>query len=233
MIVTGDKHGKWNDRIGHYLGKDDKVIVAGDLGFGFFGKDEESEERALDELARLPYTILFCDGNHENFDKLNNYPVSEWNGGRVHLIRENIIHLMRGEIYDIDGNRIFVMGGGTSRDKIYRPLRISRWPEELPNDWEYQNAMQNLKRVGYEVNYIVTHTAPTDTIEFMKQHGWNINLPAHEEWVLNSFLNWIQENVRYKEWYLGHFHIDKVLWKNQYVLFHAIRNLETGELVKQ
>ena len=29
---------------------------------------------------------------------LNNYKVEMWNGGKVHKIRNNIIHLMRGQV---------------------------------------------------------------------------------------------------------------------------------------
>lgn len=43
-------------------------------------------------------TILFADGNHEQFDALNSYSVDEWNGGKVHIIEPGIIHLMRGQV---------------------------------------------------------------------------------------------------------------------------------------
>ena len=35
-----------------------------------------------------PFTTLFVDGNHENFDLLNTLPEKEWNGGRVHVVRD-------------------------------------------------------------------------------------------------------------------------------------------------
>lgn len=56
-----------------------------------------------DFLEKQKYTVLFIDGNHEDFQKLYNYPVEIWNGGRVHKIRKNVIHLMRGEIYRLMG----------------------------------------------------------------------------------------------------------------------------------
>ena len=60
---------------------------------------------------------MFVDGNHENYTRLyNDYPVEEWNGGKVHRIRDSVIHLMRGEIYDIDNKKIFVFGGAFSHD---------------------------------------------------------------------------------------------------------------------
>lgn len=33
-------------------------------------------------LNDRPFTTLFVDGNHENFDLLNAYPVENWHGGK-------------------------------------------------------------------------------------------------------------------------------------------------------
>ena len=48
---------------------------------------------------------VFIDGNHENYDRLSAYPVTEWRGGKVHRIADNILHLMRGQVFEIDGVR--------------------------------------------------------------------------------------------------------------------------------
>ena len=56
------------------------------------------------------------DGNHENFDLLNAYPGKEWRGGRVHEVRPHVLHLMRGQVYVIDGLTWFTMGGAASHD---------------------------------------------------------------------------------------------------------------------
>ena len=49
-------------------------------------------------------------GNHENFTRLYNYPIEEWHGGKVHKIRDSVLHLMRGEIFDIDNKKAFIFG---------------------------------------------------------------------------------------------------------------------------
>ena len=38
----------------------------------------------MDWLDCKFFTTLFVDGNHENFDRLYEYPVEEWHGGKVH-----------------------------------------------------------------------------------------------------------------------------------------------------
>ena len=50
-------------------------------------------------LSEKPWTTLFVDGNHENFDRLKNYPITEEWGGKVQKIYDKVYHLMRGEIY--------------------------------------------------------------------------------------------------------------------------------------
>ena len=68
----------------------------------------------LKKLSSLPFTIAFVDGCHENFDLLEQYPIEEWNGGKIHRISENIVHMMRGQVFYIQGKKIFTFGGGIS-----------------------------------------------------------------------------------------------------------------------
>ncbi len=233
--VTGDTHGNqmlWDICITGFLKPGDTIIVTGDFGIGFFKGRYWSEEKFFDYLAEQEYTVLFCDGNHENFEKLNQYEALEWNGGKVHFIRKNVIHLMRGEIYEIDGKRIWTFGGGYSLDKEFRVPGISWWQEEMPSIAEYDYAMENLEKHGYQVDYILTHTASICAIEYMSHLGEQIKNNVKEERVLNHFLQWVEENVGYQKWYFGHFHIDRELWRRQHVVYDAIRELRTGEIVR-
>lgn len=112
--ITGDTHGKfhkfWTNEFpeGQALNRDDYVIICGDFGAVWDG--EAYQELLLDSLAEIPFTILFVSGNHENYELLAQYPITEWNGGKVQMIRPNVIHLMRGQVYSIDGSSFFTMG---------------------------------------------------------------------------------------------------------------------------
>ena len=44
----------------------------GDFGFVWDGSKEE--QKKLDWLRKRPYTLLFLDGSHENYDLLAQYP---------------------------------------------------------------------------------------------------------------------------------------------------------------
>ena len=120
VLVTGDCHGNFaRFEQKHFseqanMTKDDTVIIAGDFGGVWFGDSRDDE--TLDWLERLPFTLAFVCGNHENYDALERYPVDEWHGGRVHRIRPHVLHLMRGQIFELEGCRFFTMGGAKSHD---------------------------------------------------------------------------------------------------------------------
>lgn len=135
LYITGDTHGnqlKWLEQIHPALSPGDGVIVAGDFGYGFWSGPLGSEDAFYDWLAAQPYTVFFIDGNHENFDRLLALPVEPWRGGRIQRIRPNVIHLMRGEVYLIEGRTVFTFGGGHSADFWRRKPGASWWPQEMP-----------------------------------------------------------------------------------------------------
>lgn len=117
LFVTGDMHcnacgefSKLNTKnfpVQKELSKDDYILIAGDFGCIWNGSTEE--EYWLDWLENKPFTTLFVDGNHENHARLAQFPVEEWHGGKVHHIRSSILHLMRGQIFDIADLKVFAM----------------------------------------------------------------------------------------------------------------------------
>lgn len=202
--------------------KRDTLIVCGDFGYLFSGTPRE--ELALRELSFRPYNILFVDGNHENFNLLNNYPPIQWRGGKARRIRRNIFHLMRGQVFEIEGHTIFTMGGGCSIDRFRRYEGVDWWPCEMPCAEEYALARKNLERCDNDVDYIITHTAP----ETVMQHIFGDHDCERE---LNGFLQWVLDNVAYQRWFFGHLHMDAPLDNNLYAMFLSVRELTTGKIL--
>lgn len=121
IYITGDCHGDYRRfRVDIFpeqreMTKDDFVIICGDFGFW----DESGEQRYWRKwLSGKPFTTLWVDGNHENYDLLKTYPVEQWRGGKVQFITPDIIHLMRGQVYDLEGLRFFTFGGARACLKI-------------------------------------------------------------------------------------------------------------------
>ena len=87
VYLTGDTHGdiqRFKQGKLRWLGKKDTVVVLGDFGFVWDGS--AAERKRLDWLRKRPYTILFLDGSHENYDLLAQYPETELFGGRCRAL---------------------------------------------------------------------------------------------------------------------------------------------------
>lgn len=217
ILLTGDTHGEvtsFLQRLLPYAPKrSDTVIVCGDFGFVWNSTRQRSR---LKQLSELPFTVAFVDGNHEDFDLLGTYPVEYWKGGSVHRIAENVLHLMRGQCYVIEGNRYFVMGGAGSSDRVLRREHVSWWREELPSRAEYETAVQTLQANGFLVDYILTHTLPGSAVSMLGIR------PDPYEAQLSDFLELVYRRVQFRMWFAGHFHINCRLCSDLTVLYDDV-----------
>lgn len=254
IFVTGDCHKKFNKFNAKgllskkELDKNDYVIICGDFG-GIWDKEEsKDEEWWLEWLNNLSFTVLFVDGNHENFDRLNAYPVEEWHCGKVHKIRSSVIHLMRGQVYELFGKKIFTMGGAKSHDisggildmedplyivkkkeldRGYEPYRINHiswWEEEIPKQSEMKEALDNLQKHNNEVDYIITHCCSSSTQDVLSAKG------LFKKDVLTDFLDDIKGKCTYKRWYFGHYHDNINVNEKEILLYDKI--IELGEIIE-
>lgn len=245
IFVTGDIHAEIYPRFSNAsfpaqkgLTKDDIVIVAGDFGIPWTDGGAQ-DAYALRELEKRPFTTCFVDGNHENYDLLEQYPEQTWHGGRVHRISDSVIHLMRGQVFDIDGTTIFAFGGAASHDVEdgildaydpdlknkaralrkagkyrYRINHLSWWEREMPDQSEYDEGMANLERHGFDVDYVITHCPPTTVL---RQMGFD------DPDDMARYFQGIKDCTRFRTWYFGHLHEDCALpWEQMVALYNNI-----------
>lgn len=210
IYVTGDLHGSYDtmwkfdaQSFTEQVKPEDYIIICGD--FGMIWSDGPEEAKELDEFSKRTGTYLFVDGNHENFPLIYEYPVEEWNGGLVHRIRPSVLHLMRGQVYTIEGKKIFTMGGGTSIDKEWRVPGISWWPEEIPCQEERETALKNLEKHDWKVDYVCTHAAPDKIHDKVLCRIGSRYKPLD---AVTSFLQEIDDKLEYEKWFFGHYHED-------------------------
>lgn len=221
LFVTGDTHFPidgdklFKEQKGFpfsTLQRTDYVVVLGDFGL-FWRKRDKHNGKYMRQVQALPNTLLFVDGNHENFDWLEEFPVEDCFGGQVQRCGENILHLMRGEIYTIEEKRFFVCGGATSTDQEFRKPHVSWWPMENVTNAEKEHALENLDRNG-SVDFILTHTCPDVAARLM--------FPDSLIWDGTAkFLNIIAERLPNTPWYFGHWHEDKD-WGRYHVLYNRV-----------
>lgn len=246
IFITGDCHRnfeRFNRSIfpeQEEMTKDDYVIICGDFG-GVWTKDEEDKEETMlmDWLDCKPFTTLFVDGNHENFDRLYEYSVEMWNGGKVHKIRSSVIHLMRGQVFNLDNKKIFTFGGAASHDidggilelddpdfkkkkkaldrgwKPYRINHLSWWKQELPSEEEMEEGRRNLEANQNEVDFIISHCCASDT-QAVLGHG------MYKPDIETEYLEELKQKVKYEKWFFGHYHGNKNVNAEEILLYEQI-----------
>lgn len=216
----------------YQLTKNDCVIILGDFGLGM--SDNKEFEYNCKWLSSLPCTILFIDGDYENYDMLARYPVETWHGGKVHhIVKDKIIHLMRGQIFCIENFSFFVMGGAVSYDieggllnrsdtdlerkkalaqksnLNYRTVGENWWSQELPSQREYAEGLRNLAKADFKVDFILSHCTPKAQQEILIEQG---ELKRKlEVSSLTEYFEYLDEQVSYKHWFCGHVHKDAVM----------------------
>jgi predicted phosphodiesterase len=218
--ITGDTHGDYR-QIAYSvkqkkLNKADRLFVCGDFSFiweqacsKYFAREEER----IDGLSSLGPEILFIDGNHENFNRLLEFPEINLYGGKVGQIRNNIFHLKRGYVYTIDGKKIFTMGGGISIDKHRRVAGLSWWPQEMHTKAEQDFAIDNLEKNKWQVDFVLSHTSPLQAEpliqEAMAYADWEYGIFKLDALQAEGkFLTEVCNKLDFKEWHFGHFHED-------------------------
>lgn len=218
IFLLGDTHGDWeNFRVlfkKHFVRPGDMVIVLGDFGFIWDTKFRQQTNALQRDFALAQVMLGFIDGNHENFEILNSFPTEIWNGGLIHRIDKNIVHLMRGQVFDFFGKSFFTMGGAASIDWINRQNRISWWNEENITNADMAEADKNLNRVGNKVDYVLTHTCPKTIADRMHDNSHFTFDDSNTRLLEDIF-----QTIEFDKWYFGHMHEDRTF--NRFTCVYA------------
>ena len=251
VYITGDTHAEFT-RFGTKvfreqkdMTRDDFVIVCGD--FGGVLCDDAQERYWLDWLAEKPFTILYVDGNHENFDRLygDEFEVVNFHGGKAHKIRDNVYHLMRGHVFDLCGKKFFAFGGASSHDiqdgilepsdypsvsdclrdytkrtkegEMLRVNHISWWKEELPIQEEMDFGEQTLREHEYEVDYVISHSLPQ---EICSVCGY-----GDPDVTTTYFNKLLRLGLKFREWHCGHYHSTRRVMGRFFIHYEDIERI--------
>lgn len=253
VYITGDTHAQFN-RFNtkmfpeqKEMSKDDYVIICGDFGgvWNYFYSTKE-EKYWLDWLGNKPFTLLFVDGNHENFDRLcGDFPTINYHGGKAHKIRNNIYHLMRGYVFEFDNKKFFVFGGAKSHDiqdgilrlenyptlsdlvkdynrltksgKMLRINQLSWWDKELPAYHEMKRGIRELEKVDYNVDYVITHCLPYSIISTLYTNS--------RDKLTKYFDSLLDKGLDFTEWHCGHYHMETKLLDKYIIHYEEIKRL--------
>ncbi|MCL2634034.1 MAG: metallophosphoesterase [Oscillospiraceae bacterium] len=222
IYITGDTHGdisRFKKPMFRKIRKRDTLIICGD--FGFIWDGSKKEKNTLKKLGKRRYDVLFVDGVHENFTELEQYEIESWNGGNTRKISGKLRQLMRGQVFEIEGKRIFTFGGG-NRDEDDKPVSGSK---EKPSEAEFNEGMAALEEVGFTVDYVISYEPPTQITEFLA-----LNKPERDK--ASHYLDEINEKTEYRRWFFGRHHINKIVTSKFFALFDNVINAEYTPNVK-
>lgn len=211
IFVCGDIHHEndiakiqpQNFTIQKDLTKEDVLIVAGDWG-GIWYHDYRNEN-LLEWWESRNFTTLVVDGNHENHFLISKLPIIDKFGGKVRKVSDSVFIAERGEIYTINGKKILTLGGADSIDKHLRIKDFDWWEQESITQKDFNNALDNLKKYDFSIDYIISHTGGS---EVCRQLGFTPTISDY-------FLDKILTISIYKKHYLGHYHLDKLIDKSR------------------
>jgi len=251
VYITGDTHSIFNRFSTRTfpeqkdMTRDDFVIICGD--FGGVWCDTFEERYWLDWLNQKPFTILFVDGNHENFDRLygDEFDVVNFHGGKAHKIRDNIYHLMRGHIFDLCGKKFFAFGGASSQDirdgildekdyptrkdlikdynkrakagQMVRVNHLSWWKEELPSIEEMTLGVKELNKHDNAVDYVISHSLPQEICSLCGYHN--------PDTITLYFNQLLRDGLVFTEWHCGHYHKEQRIMGKFYIHYKDINRI--------
>lgn len=234
VYLTSDTHGAFDIhkinpdefKEASTLGADDYLIICGD--FGCIWDGGSSDCFWLNWLESLPWTTLFIDGNHENFDVLKTYPVVDFKGGKAGKIRSNIYHLRRGEIYHFADKSWLCLGGGFSHDVAFRSEGINWWNEEIFSQEEEKHTLENLEKHDWKVDCILSHDI-FSSHPITKRFPISMDPYSRDRINQQAFLESIRQKTDYSIWFFGHYHQDELSFfdeKPVYMLFDTVEEID-------
>lgn len=251
IYITGDTHSdfsrfskkKFRMRDTE-LTEQDYIIVCGD--FGLCWVKDKTFEYHCKNFRQKQYTILWVQGTHENYDMIAEYPVEEWHGGKVrHILRDKVILLERGQVFEIEGKTFFTFGGAShdvqggildcndcdfdyeltkaiESGLLFRIPHKSWWSQELPSKEEMDEGLSNLEKVNYKVDYVITHCCSSSLQQTL---GAKQGLVFEADY-LTDYLQHIEAKLEYKHWYFGHYHDNQDVDSKHTLLYYGILKLD-------
>lgn len=223
IYLTGDIHGDIS-RIMTFieeqqLGKDDMIILLGDVGLNFWGNNH-SEKKKKAILNDTGVTFLCVHGNHEMRPyTIKSYGEKIWKGGMVYeeFAFPNIKFLKDGEVYELEGAKFIAIGGAYSVDKYYRIAnRIPWFPDEQPSEEVKLQVEEKLDDLGWKVDFVLSHTCPE---KYVPTEAFMPGLPQESvDHSTELWLDSIEDRLTYTCWYCGHWHINKHIDKLHFLM---------------
>jgi hypothetical protein len=193
-------------------------IVLGDMGI-LWPTGKKTDIYNLKCLGLRPFPLFFLPGNHEPIlaRELSEFEQVDFGfGNPVYRVYQGFdcFYMPRGKSYTIDDKKLLVLGGALSIDKVWRTEGESWWPQEYWNLAE-KNAVMELLETEHTFDYVLAHTGPNLINKIVFAHQMDASHGGKKFMDTVALLNdAIDEKIKYKTWFSGHWHSDESLVKD-------------------
>jgi UDP-2,3-diacylglucosamine pyrophosphatase LpxH len=206
IYLIGDVHGQYNSLLAQLIRRNIRnasLIQVGDFGAGLKRNEEQELDLIKQFLSSQNSKLYVVRGNH---DDPSYFAETKTQG--------NIIFLKDYSILDVDGKKIFLVGGAVSIDRKERVEGNSFWKDEIFQFKE--DELNKLMRRVSKIDIVVTHSAPNEflpnqideTVLHFAERDENLLSDIAKERDEHSLLmDHLQRQGALPEfWYYGHFH---------------------------
>lgn len=130
------------------------IVQLGDYGFGWRTNGNKCWFATItsDMAAETGIPFYWIDGNHENFDLLESYPVDE---AGLREVAPNVFHITRGATITFGQTKFLALGGAYSVDKPNRAVGKSWWPQEMITEEDVERCI-----AAGSADVLLTHDIP-------------------------------------------------------------------------
>ena len=217
IFVRGDVHGNFcelTDFIERFnLTEKDTIIVLGDMAL-YWRKDGKDAQEVLNMYEKYYNTyILWIDGNHENFDLIEQLP--QLPGTPFKKCSNHVFYIPRGTIFNLNINgqnkTCLACGGADSVDKFRRTKHLTWWEQETISDEDIDKCINNAKYK--HIDYVFTHTCPMSVfreyaIDLITLPGLDQSKVDHSS---EEKLERLMNSIDFCRWHFGHYHVNQEL----------------------
>lgn len=169
-------------------------------------------------LAEKPWTTIVIPGNHEGWRRLMTLPSTFLFDAKVYEYRTKqgpVYFAHPGSIFYINNLKFLSIPKASSTDRIYRIEGRDWWPEEVLTKQEENLVLDELDKVNWEVDYVLSHTCPAQIIPEFMDNPYDQTVRMKDP--VADFLEFIDNRLSYKKWFFGHFHNEReYLWAGDY-----------------
>lgn len=250
VYITGDLHGSKLE-VEHRIEQienpkeEDIIIVCGDAGLEYGNQIQGAAKKAM---KKFPGSWVILRGNHDtrywrdhtNKTKDGIEPESKWHFEEKYsnfvLVQDKYpnIHYTEdvGGVYTFENYNCLLIPGAYSVDKAYRLSRLLPYEyEEQLSYMEWTNLSRVASKYCKDIDFVIGHTFPLSVENelkylFLSCVDQKDVEKTTERWISHIMVYGIYESPRFKRYFGGHYHDDKMLDLEHILVYRKVLKME-------